>query len=78
MCRVASPKKSEPRTKEAQTSSQLVEANLNDDNISVYYSKAINRYENQKQREVYKPSPAQTENIITEVGIKFVIWSRRN
>ena len=75
---MASPKKAEPRTKEAQTSSQLVEANLNDDNISVYYSKAINRYENQKQREVYKSPPAQTESIITEVEVKSVIWYRRN
>lgn len=49
-----------------QTSSKLLEANLNDDNISVYYSKAISRYQRHKkdnqnsgstQTEFHSPEP---------------------
>lgn len=66
---MASPKKTDPKVKDVQTSSQLVEASLDDDNISVYYNKAINRYESQKHRETSKLIPTQAETQTTDVRV---------
>lgn len=47
--------------KTIQKTSKLIEANPNDDNISVYYSKAINRYERQKRKDASKGQSVYTE-----------------